>query len=137
MVTATFNEAINSSSVTGTTFQLRDASNNLVPASVSTLSGQITLDPISALAGATVYTATITGGSSGVKDLAGNALVSNYSWSFTTAAVDNTPPTVTSVSPLNGATGVSTGANIIANFSEAVNASTVTTYNLPIKRRRK
>ena len=133
MVTATFNEAINSSSVTGTTFQLRDASNNLVPASVSTSSGQITLDPISALAGSTVYTATITGGASGIKDLAGNALAGNYSWSFATVAVDNTPPAITSVSPVNGATGVSTGANIIANFSEAVNASTVTTTTFQLR----
>jgi glucose/arabinose dehydrogenase len=126
MVAATFNEAIDPATVTGTTFQLRDAGNNLIPASVSTSSAQIILDPSSSLAGSTVYTATITSGASGVKDLAGNALASNYSWSFTTAAVDNTAPTVTSVSPANGATGVSTGTTVIANFSEAVNASSVT-----------
>jgi hypothetical protein len=125
-VTATFSEAINASTVTGSTFQLRDASNNLVGATVSTSDNQITLTPSSALAGSTVYTVTITGGASGVKDLAGNALASNYSWSFTTVAVDNTPPTVTSVSPANGATGVSTGTTVTATFSEAINASTVT-----------
>jgi len=32
------------------------------------------------------YTVTITGGASGVKDLAGHALESNYSWSFTAAS---------------------------------------------------
>jgi glucose/arabinose dehydrogenase len=126
MITATFNEAIDPATVTGTTFQLRDASNNLIPASVSTSSSQITLDPSSSLAGSAIYTATITGGASGVKDVAGNALASNYSWTFTTAAVDNTAPTVASVSPVNGTNGVSTGANIIANFSETINASTVT-----------
>ncbi|MDD1444424.1 Ig-like domain-containing protein, partial [Dolichospermum sp. ST_sed3] len=126
MVTATLNEAIDPATVTSTTFQLRDAGNNLIPASVSTSSAQITLDPASSLAGSVVYTATITGGASGVKDLAGNALTNNYSWSFTTAAVDNIPPTVISVSPASGATGVSNGTTIIANFSEAVNVSTVT-----------
>ena len=49
-----------------------------------------TFTPLAALVPSTVYTATIT---SGVKDLAGNALAANNSWSFTTglapvAAVD-------------------------------------------------
>ena len=62
LVTATFNEAIDPATVTGTTFQLRDAGNNLIPASVNTSLGQITLDPTSTLAGSTVFTATITEG---------------------------------------------------------------------------
>ena len=133
VVTATFNEAIDPATVTGTTFQLRDAGNNLVPATVSTNSGQITLDPTSLLAGSTVYTATITGGATGVKDLAGNALANSFSWSFTTVPVDNTPPTVTSVSPANGAAGVSIGTTVIANFSEAINSSTVTASTVQLR----
>ena len=125
-LTANFSEAINASTVTGTTFQLRDAGNNLVTATINVSGSQVTLTPSAALTGSTVYTATITGGASGIKDLAGNALVNNYSWSFTTVAVDNTPPTITSVSPVNGAIGVTTGTTVIANFSEAINASTVT-----------
>ena len=125
-VTANFSEAINASSVTGTTFQLRDAGNNLISATLNTSSSQVTLTPSAALAGSTVYTVTITGGASGVKDLAGNALASNFTWSFTTASVDNTPPTVTSVSPVNGATGVSINTTVTANFSESINGSTVT-----------
>ncbi|MEP7375510.1 MAG: Ig-like domain-containing protein [Chitinophagaceae bacterium] len=126
-VTANFSEAINPSTVTGNTFQLRDAGSSLVSATLNASGSQITLTPSAILAGSTVYNATITGGSTGVKDLAGNALVNNYSWSFTTAAVDITAPTITSVSPVNGATGVSTGTTVIANFSEAINASSVTT----------
>ena len=52
---------------------------------------------------------------------------------FTTAAVDNTPPTVTSVSPVSGATGVSTGTTVTANFNEAINASTVTGTTFQLK----
>ena len=44
-VTANFSEAVNGSTVTGTTFQLKDAGNNVIPASVSTSSNQITLTP--------------------------------------------------------------------------------------------
>jgi hypothetical protein len=56
-----------------------------------------TFTPGSNLAYATIYTATITGGIAGVKDAAGNALASNYTWSFTTAPV-----------PVNLDTGITT-----------------------------
>jgi hypothetical protein len=126
VITATFNEAINAATVTTTTFQLRNASNTLITATVNTSSNQITLTPSAPLSASTVYTATITGGSSGVKDPSGNALASNYSWSFTTQASDVTPPTVTTVTPANGATAVNANTTVTATFSEAVNASTVT-----------
>ncbi len=42
--------------------------------------------PLSNLATATTYTATIKGGVNGVKDVAGNALAADKVWSFTTAA---------------------------------------------------
>src|SRR2546426_709226 len=44
-----------------------------------------------------------------------------------TVVQDNTPPTVTSVSPLNNALGVITGVDVTATFSEAMNVATVNT----------
>ncbi|MDP4263600.1 MAG: DUF4082 domain-containing protein [Bacteroidota bacterium] len=134
-LSAIFSEALNASTVSGTTFQLRNASNTLVTATVTynAVTNTATLTPSAALANSTVYTATITGGASGVKDIAGNALVNNFTWSFTTVVGDTIPPSVSSVSPVNGATGVSTGTTVIANFSEAVNASTVTTSTFQLK----
>src|SRR4030095_8558433 len=88
-VTATFSEGINASTVTTSTFQLRNSANTLITATVSTSGNQIILTPSAPLVNSAVYTATVTGGASGVKDLAGNALASNYSWSFTTAAASN------------------------------------------------
>src|SRR5262249_48536022 len=38
------------------------------------------------------------------------------------ALPDSTPPTLTSTSPADNATGVAIGANIVLNFNEAVNA---------------
>ena len=111
-VSVNLSEAIDASTVNGTTFQLRDAGNNLVAATISTVSDQITLTPSGLLSGLTTYTATIKGGSSGIKDLAGNAMVGDFVWSFTTGAVDNIPPTMVSVLPANAAIGVSTGATI-------------------------
>ena len=57
--------------------------------------------------------------------MAGNALASNYNWSFTTVAGDITPPTVSSVTPVNGATGVSVSTTATAVFNEAMDATTI------------
>jgi hypothetical protein len=99
-VTAVFSEAIDPTTINGNTFQLLgpgqsgSETNTVVPATVTyTAATQTaTLTPTSALAASTNYTAELVGGSSGVKDLAGNALVGNYTWSFTTAATAGTCP---------------------------------------------
>ena len=132
---AVFNEAMNAATINNSTIELRNPSNTLIAATVSYNAGTrtATVTPSAPLANSTVYTITIKGAASGVKDVAGNALVNNYSWSFTTEVADIIPPTVTVVNPLSGATGVSTGANIVANFSEAVNASTVTTTTFQLR----
>jgi WD40 repeat protein len=85
-VTATFSEAMQASTITASTFELRDAGNNLVPAAVSYAGNTATLTPNQALSVNTTYTATVKGGATGVKDLAGNALASNATWSFTTGS---------------------------------------------------
>jgi len=106
-ITATFSEAMNastiSSSTTGSegggsagTFELRDAGNNIVTAAVSydSVSKTATLTPASALALSATYTAIVKGGSTDprVKDLSGNAMTANATWSFTTAAAPPPPP---------------------------------------------
>src|SRR6185503_9834447 len=121
-----FSEAIAAASVTGTSFVLRDGGGGAVAASVSASGSTATLQPSAALAPSTTYTVTLVGGSGGIKDLAGNALASNYSWSFTTVASDTTPPTVTSVTPANSAANVSLGTSVSATFSEAIAAASVT-----------
>ena len=100
-ITVTFSEKMNPSTIssstvgseggtTAGTFELRDPSNNLVPASVSydSTSKIATLTPSSVLGLSTTYTVLVKGGSVDprVKDLAGNAMAANVSWSFTTAA---------------------------------------------------
>ena len=51
-----------------------------------------TLDPSASLEASTSYTATVKGGTGGAKDVAGNALAADVSWSFTTAQATNGPP---------------------------------------------
>ncbi|MCA1683648.1 MAG: Ig-like domain-containing protein, partial [Actinobacteria bacterium] len=134
-VTATFSEAMQASTVTAATVTLAAQGGGPVAASVTynATSRVATLDPTADLAPSTTYTATVKGGSSGVKDTAGNALAADYIWSFTTAtAADTTPPTVTGVTPSAGATGVAVGTNVTATFSEAMQASTVTSATVTL-----
>jgi chitodextrinase len=85
-VTATFSEAMAPASITPTTFLLQAGNNPPVAAAVSYANNTATLTPSSALAANTTYTATVKGGASGVKDLAGNPLAADVTWSFTTAS---------------------------------------------------
>ncbi|MGD9723647.1 MAG: DUF4082 domain-containing protein [Pirellulales bacterium] len=100
-VTVTFSEALNAATVTTSTVFLRNASNVVVPATVSynATNNRVTITPTSALANSTTYTIVVKGGSSGVKDAAGNAVAADVTSSFTTAAVVNPPATPSSLFP--------------------------------------
>jgi hypothetical protein len=128
IVIATFSKAMNPASIDGTTFTLTG------PGSAS-VAGQVTYDapsntatftPSGTLALNTVYTATIT---TGAKDMFGNALASNFVWSFTTGSAICLagPPTVISVGPPDGSNGICPNSVVVATFSEAMNPSTINT----------
>jgi hypothetical protein len=125
-VTATFSEPMNNSTLNGTTFTLTVTGTGApVAGSVSVSGNTATFTPGANLAGSTQYTATV---STGAQDLAGNALASAATWTFTTTTPpDTTPPTVSSVTPLDGATGVAVGTTVTATFSEAMDNATLTT----------
>ena len=93
-ITASFSEPMTASSIDTGSFQLRDSAGNLVPASVSYDSGSVsaTLDPTGLLADSATYTATVKGAANGVKDAAGNALATDKTWTFTTAAAPGPGP---------------------------------------------
>ena len=100
--TAAFSEAMNPSTLTTSTFTLvQQGQTTPLAATVSYASQVATLDPTANLAANTTYTATVKGGSSGAKDVAGNPLAGDVTWTFTTAAGGNQPPTpvITSPSP--------------------------------------
>jgi hypothetical protein len=94
---ASFSEAMDPDTLTPSTFTLtKQGSSTPVEAKVSYETYEATehyawLETSSELASNTTYTATIKGGASGAKDLVGNALQEDYSWTFTTGA-DTTPP---------------------------------------------
>ena len=119
---------MNASTVNSSTFTLTPGTTPVPTVTYNSTDRVATLNPGADLAPGTTYTATIKGGSAGVKDVAGNALATDKTWTFTTAPAgggDTTAPTVTVTSPVAGATGVAVTANVTGSFSEAMNASTV------------
>jgi len=124
VVTATFSEAMNPSSINTTTFTLTGPGTTPVAGVVTYAASTATFTPSSALALNTLYTATIT---TGARDLFGIALASNFVWTFTTSSVACGPPTVISVAPPNLSSGICPNTVVTATFSEAMKASTIDT----------
>ena len=87
-VTASFSEAMDETTINDTTFELREGGGTLVLATVTydAATRKASLTPDSPLSLNTQYNATAKGGTDGVKDLAGNALAIDKTWSFTTVA---------------------------------------------------
>ena len=100
-VSAGFSEPMDQATISTTTVKLAAGSNPPVSATV-TYTATIktaTLTPSSALGAGVLYTATVKGGAGGVKDVAGNALATDFSWSFTTATTQTVPVAVTDTFP--------------------------------------
>src|SRR5439155_1014073 len=90
-----------------------------------------TFNPVSTLAPNTTYTATMT---TAARDLAGNALATDFSWSFTTEERrERTESSVSFTVPANTATGVAINQKIAATFSEAMDPLTITPITFTLK----
>jgi hypothetical protein len=57
----------------------------------------------------------------------------SHTWTIQLPPPDTSPPTVTSVTPANGASGVATGTTVTAVFSEPMAASTIGTSTLELR----
>jgi len=126
----TFSEAMNPATLTATTFTLKHG--------ITAVSGRVTYSgvtanfaPDSRLLAGTVYSAAVT---TGARDLDGNALARNYTWSFTTgASADATKPSVTATTPANVAASAPVGSKLSATFSEALDPATVTASTFTLR----
>jgi hypothetical protein len=83
-VTATFNEAMDPTTITESTFLVSNATGSVTYDAASMTA---TFTPSVNLASSTTYTVTLT---TGMKDLSGDSLASDYQWSFVTSC-----PTIT------------------------------------------
>lgn len=84
-ISVTFSESIDPVTITSSSFFISDGRDNVSGAMILTDDGKtVIFDPSADLAAGTAYTVTLT---TGIKDLAGNALAEDNIWSFTTAPV--------------------------------------------------
>ncbi len=130
IVTATFSEAMNPLTITTANVKLVCPGTVPVIGTVGyAVNGSVmTFLPLAPLPGSSVCTATI---STGVRDVAGNAMVADFVWSFTTGvAPDTTRPTVTAVVPRALAINVAVNTLVTASFSEPMNPLTITTSTM-------
>ena len=123
---ATFSEAMNSASVSSTNFLVKQTNDGTPVDGKLTLSGlNVVFTPKANLMTGMQYSVTVKGGATGVSDVAGNVMVHDYLWSWTTAGtLDTTPPTVTT-NPLNLAVGVCTNKTVNATFNEPMDPASI------------
>jgi hypothetical protein len=119
IVTATFNTAMNPTTINTVTFTLIGPGDAALMGTVTYSGTTATFTPAANLLPSTTYTGAI---STGATDPAGNPLAANFVWTFTTGTI----PRVTSTIPANGATGVPLNQKISATFSEPMNSTTIT-----------
>ncbi len=123
-ISATFSEDMDSSTITTSAFTLSSSSGS-VSGTVSYSNKVATFTPSSNLSYSTTYTATIT---TGVKDAGGNAMSSNYTWSFTTGSAPDTTAPSGSVT-VSGGSSYTNSTTITLNLSATDNVG-VTGYYL-------
>ena len=125
-----FSEPMLASSINATTVTLkRSAGGVAVSGTVqyNAQSREATFLPDVPLAYSTSYTATVT---VGVRDVAGNALVSPLVTTYTTVAQ---PPIVTGISPGSRSTNISATAKVVVTFSVPVKAVSVNSSNFFVR----
>jgi hypothetical protein len=133
-VYVTFSEPMDQTTINNTNVTLKVTSSSAaVPGTVTYNAAQnmAIFSPTSALTPSTGYTLTVT---TGVKDVAGNALAAQATSTFTTTAgADAVAPTVTAVSPTNGASGVDVNSPVAVTFSEAMDPTTINGTTFTVK----
>ncbi|MEJ0056635.1 MAG: ice-binding family protein [Bacteroidota bacterium] len=129
-ITASFSKPMDPTSITSITFNVKQGS-TAVPGAVTFAGTIATFTPAVNLAPNQIFTATIT---TGVKDVVGNTLASNYIFSFTTGnGPDITLPTVNATDPLNNATGIVRNKTVAITFSEAMDPLTISASTFILK----
>jgi hypothetical protein len=117
-----FSQEMNPATINNATFTLKEG-DNAIPGDFSYVDSTTTFTPTSDLKESTTFIGVLT---TGVKDLIGTAINSEYSFSFTTGlAPDTSLPTVASTDPLNDAVDVEFTKVISATFSEELEPSTI------------
>ncbi len=132
VVTVTFDQVMDASTITPSTFVLKkNGTGSPLAASITYSGGTLiaTLDPSADLEGGTTYQASLLPAIKGQngENLAGAPVV----WSFTTIAG---APALTTKVPASGATNVPVGQSVSATFDQDMDAATITSANFYVQK---
>jgi len=129
IISATFNKEVKASTVNKATFIIKKADGTVINGTVNYSGKTGTFTPESRLSANTTYTGRIT---TGVKDEMGNALQTDYVWTFSTGMV--IVPVVITTDPAPNEINVVLNKTITATFSVPMDPSTIispaTTFTL-------
>jgi hypothetical protein len=125
IVTVNFNEEMNPATINLSSIIISVAG-VAVPGTVSYSGNSATFTPTSRLSTNTLYTGRVT---TAVKDVAGNALQTDYIWTFTTGL----NPLVVSTDPANLAVDVSLNKIITTTFNMSMNPLTLNASTFTVK----
>lgn len=134
-IRVTFSEAMDPSTVNVSTILIAGPGGAIVNGTVTYDNATFTTTfvPFASLANGTVYTLSAT---TGLKDVAGNALAAQFSTTFTTVSSlppdDTTPPAIVSAMPANGSTNVPVTSPVTVTFSEDVVGVSSSTFSLSV-----
>lgn len=126
IISATFSEAMDCATLESpaTTFTVTSPGGTPIAGTVDCTGTDATFSSTVALAPSTQFTAKIT---TAATDPTGNALASNYIWTFTTGAASGAlaPTVISTTNPASNATGAPINQKIAATFSEAMDPATI------------
>lgn len=125
IISVTFNEEMNPATIT-TSSIIITAAGVVIPGTISYAGNTATFSPTSRLTTNTLYTGRVT---TAVKDLAGNALQTDYIWTFTTGL----NPLVVATDPVNLAVNVGLNKIITATFNMSMNPLTLSSSTFTVK----
>jgi hypothetical protein len=108
-----FNEAMDATRINGTTIRLLDGGAQVAATVTYNANNRTaTITPTAALGNSKTYTISVLGGTSGVRDVAGNVLAQTVTSSFATAAATSTPSTLWSNSTTPATVDVGQAASV-------------------------
>lgn len=125
VITATFSMPMNPATLNATTFTVKQGVNTVL-GTISYSGSTVSFTPAIALDANTTYTATI---SNGAKNSSDTALLANYVWTFKTGV----NPTIIATDPLNNAINVNLLKTVTANFSVAMDPTTINATSFTLK----
>ena len=125
-ISVVFNQEMQSSSFDLTTFTIQGTT--LVSGTVSVNGKTASFTPTAPLTANTTYTGTI---KTKAQNITGQALESDFVWTFSTGATLN--PMVISTNPLNNATNVVLNKEVVVNFNMPMNQTTLNSNSFTIK----